>query len=269
MKPWARIRGTSYIFPVGVLLSSTETKEELIKQRVENLECAKRINAINNPSAADLEPYLGECAKLQKEEDERRQGVESRLTSILGLSSIAGTIVFSEILALAAGTISPPNTLVGLAMAFLSLYLAMQICSAILATVRGLESRGCDAPLVSDLIPVPDNTRETHLKKQIGACAARLGQDRFINNEKVSQMQAAHQAIKNFVWVLMLTAMAGFIIVATTKPTNALIRTLKNNHELNELLRGPEGPKGDPGPPGPKGETSIQRLPTGARNRKR
>jgi hypothetical protein len=53
-------------------------------------------------------------------------------------------------------------------------------------------------------------------------------------------------------------AILGAIVAATTKPSDSMIPKLKNNHELNELLRGPQGPKGDPGPPGPRGESGVK-----------
>src|SRR5208283_1917674 len=44
--------------------------------------------------AEQLGPYLASCRELLAQEDGRRQSVDTRLTAIVGLSSIAGTIVF-------------------------------------------------------------------------------------------------------------------------------------------------------------------------------
>ncbi len=45
-----------------------------------------------------IRPHLAECKVLLNEEEVRRQSVDGRLTTIVGLSSIAGTIVFGSLL---------------------------------------------------------------------------------------------------------------------------------------------------------------------------
>ena len=90
----------------------------------------------------------------------------------------------------------------------------------------------------------------------------RLLDHRDQNNRKVTQMAVAHQALTNFVWGLLLLALLGGVYGIRVRPSDDLVETLKKNHELQEMLRGPQGqpgiagPRGEPGPVGPKGDPS-------------
>jgi hypothetical protein len=68
-------------------------------------------------------------------------------------------------------------------------------------------------------------------------------------------MAVAHRAMKNFLVALILFAAVGTVAAIRAKPPDdALIEALRKDHELNEMLRGPQGIKGDQGPAGPKGD---------------
>jgi hypothetical protein len=191
---------------------------------------------------------LGECAKLLEEEDARRQSVDVRLTSIVGLCSVAGTIVFGGILAQAAGALRFQETWMRYVMALGAFYLAAQLCSAILAAIRGLSRRNYQVDTVKSILPSPDDDRPTHLLRRIGACFELLSEHRTNTNDKVTQMAVAHRAMKNFLWFLLAIALLGAGYSATVSHKGVLIETIKNNRELQDLLRGPQGPPGTPGP---------------------
>jgi hypothetical protein len=75
--------------------------------------------------------------------------------------------------------------------------------------------------------------------------------------------------MRNFIVALILFAAIGTVAAIGTKPSDdALIQFVKKNHELNEMLRGPQGPKGDPGPVGPKGDPASTTAPASAPNKK-
>jgi hypothetical protein len=241
------------IFPMATPFTEEQAKWEEELATNEQGECDVRAAAVAY-DAALVTAYLAQYAALLDEEDERRQSAESRLTSILGLSSIAGTLVFGGILAQASGAVSLQKPLLRDVMAFGALYLALQICSAILAAIRGLEARGYDSAQASDVLPALKAAPLDHFKTQVSTYARRLANHRFQNNEKVTQMMAAHRATKNFFWGLIILALFGTYYALTASPSNDLVHALKTNHELNDLLRGLQGPKGDPGPVGPKGE---------------
>ena len=252
-----------YVFPTPRPLSKTQQDEETNKADREMIRFRERIGLI--PAATSISggtsdpasAYLDQCSKLVEEEDSRRQSIDSRLTSILGLSSIAGTIVFSGILAEAAGTLRSQSAALRWIMAVGSLYLALQICAAILAAVRGLEKRGYRTPQPSDLIPAKDQALSAHVHERIEACGIKLLDDRNQNNSKLDQMIAGHQAMKNFVAGLILVALFGSCFAAVARPSGDLIDTLRKNRDLTEMLRGPKGDPGPPGVPGPPGAPST------------
>lgn len=94
------------VFPVPRPLSKQAIRREIQIARQQRSYCAKCLqSAPGIDEGAVLSRYLAECTNLLESEDSRRQGVEARLTSILGLFTIAGTIVFSGILAQAVGTL--------------------------------------------------------------------------------------------------------------------------------------------------------------------
>jgi len=248
------------IFPVATPFTEQEAKREQELAEQEKQECETKAAALPDDTTV-VTAYLSQCTALLSAEDERRRSVEGRLTSILGLSSIAGTIVFGGILAQASGTLGWQKAFLRDAMAVGALYLALQICSAILAAIRGLGRRGYSSVAASNILPVPKATSLDHLRTQVANYAKLLVDHRLQNNEKVSHMATAHRAMTNFFVALVIVACLGSYFAFTASPTNNLIQTLKTNHELNDLLRGPQGPKGDPGPPGPRREVTVKQLP--------
>jgi hypothetical protein len=245
------------IFPLSKPFTEQEARREQEFAENEQKESDVRVAALPD-DAALVSAYLAQCTALLDEEDDRRRGVEGRLTSILGLSSIAGTIVFGGILAQASGTVGSQTITFRVVMALGALYLALQICSAIFAAIRGLERRGYQTATISGIVLLPAVAHLYHLRGQITDCANRLADHRAQNNRKVDEMANAHCAMKNFVGGLILLALFGTYYAIRAKPTNNVIQTLKTNHELNELLRGPQGPKGDRGPAGPAAMPAIK-----------
>jgi len=248
------------VFPVPRPLSiqAIQRETEIATQHLEY--CEQSIQAIpRKGEGAILSHYLAECTSLLEREDSRREGVEARLTSILGLFTIAGTIVFSGIVAQAVGTLRAPTSLLRWSLALGTFYLALQICCALRAAVSGLGRRGYDAPTARNYFMAPDESLAFHSREQITTCLRILANHQQRNNEKVSQMAAAQRAMWNFIIALILFAAIGTAAaIAVRLPDDALIQTLKKNHELNEMLRGPQGPKGDAGPVGPKGDPGAR-----------
>src|SRR5690348_14399865 len=128
------------VFPIAQPLSEAEAAEQALQEQNELNDARARIGAF--PPAPDLvREYLEDSIGLLDEDQDRRQSVESRRTSIMGLSSIAGTVVFGGIIAQATGTIKSPSSTFKWGMALAALYLTLQLCSAILAAVLGLSRR--------------------------------------------------------------------------------------------------------------------------------
>jgi hypothetical protein len=72
------------------------------------------------------------------------------------------------------------------------------------------------------------------------------------NNAKLTQMAIAHCAMRNFLFGLLVFTVLAAISAARINSSDDLVDKLKQSHDLNELLRGPQGP---PGIEGPKGKS--------------
>jgi len=239
-------------FPTAQSLSKADAAAQDLQDQNELNDARARITAFPNPAPELVRKYLEDSIGLLDEDKDRRQSVESRLTSIMGLSSIAGTVVFGGIIAQATGTIHSPSTRFGWGMASAALYLTLQLCSAILAAVRGLSRKTFAAENSDSVLPQIGESEFDHYRRRAKTCMQILIQNRRQTNAKVTQMAVAHRAMKNFLLALLLIALAGAAFAVRTQGNNDIIETLRKNHELTELLRGPRGlagPKGEPGTP--------------------
>ena len=207
--------------------------------------------------------YLASCKELLAEEDGRRQSVDARLTTIVGLSSIAGTIVFGSMLTQPQAFRSAHGIARWL-LAFGPLYLTLQVCSAILAAVVGLlKPRGYLTSTPTDILPTRDEAPGVHLRRRVTSCLHMLADTHDRNNDKVTQMAVAHRAMKNFLVGLLILGALGTWRTLTTAPNDDLLDRLKKDQAVRELLRGPQGPVGSPGP---KGDPGTPRTPPARSN---
>lgn len=234
-------------FPWPQPHSREDIERDRARRAKEKAECEERIAALPDDENAVAGP-LAECSKLLDEEEARRLSVDGRLTSILGLCSIAATIVFGGILALAAGTLRLQATWMRYLMAFGALYLTTQLCAALLAAVRGLSRKGYLAATATDILPSSGERRPVLLRRRIDECLNMFWDHQEINNQKVTEMAVAHRAMKNFLWALLLIAALGAVYGAVARYEDPLVERVKKDRELQELLRGPQGLQGPPGP---------------------
>lgn len=219
-----------------------------------------KIQAIPSDEAA-LKKYTQTYHTFLEAEEKRRDGVEARLTNIMGLASIAGTIVFGTIVAQLAGTLRISSTALRLGIALGSLYLVMQICSAILRAIAGLSRRSYTALQPADLLE-EGSDQSSHFHDLAVEYLRTLTNHRFENDKKVTSMAVAHRAMQQFMWALLVFAILGtYFAIRPQPPQDDLVQTLKKNHELQELLRGPTGPPGPIGPKGDPGITNVQASP--------
>jgi len=244
-------------YPTLDPLSKTDSDSQAQRASEEESEFGSRIAALPD-SESLLAPHLNNCRRVLDEEEEARRGIEARLSTVVGLSSIAGTIVFGALLAQVAGSLGSQGVITRWLMALGTLYAAVQVCWAILAAVRGLGRRNYIAPTASDILPSSEEGRAAFVRRQIAFCAQRLQDGRLQNKAKVDQMALAHCAMRNFIVGLAILTMLGTASAIVRRPSDTLIQTLRTNQELNELLRGPQGPKGDSGMAGPKGEPCTE-----------
>lgn len=190
-----------YIYP------TLEKKEQISSNNIEEIN--GRIDKL--PSIINqLNGYIESIEKLIEEEESRRNSVNTRLISIVGLTSIVATLVFTTLLAMAAG--SMPLLQGGLKQILLVIacfYLVLQLYAALNAAIKGLSRASYDSETIDDLLPPDKLSSPNFLRQRISKKNNLLNQHRSVNNEKVSQMAVAHIAIKNFLFALLI--MAGII----------------------------------------------------------
>lgn len=197
------------VIPRARPLSKASLREQQERLAEESKECERRVAALPSEESA-LVGYLEGCAKLLEAEDARRQSVEARLTSIMGLSSIAATIVFGSILAQATGSLHVQRPWLRWLLALGALYLALQLCCAIIAALGGLERRGYLAMSPRDLFPLASGEAPSiYFRRRIRDYLSVLSDHQFLDNMKVTQMAIAHRAMRNFLWALLILAIVG------------------------------------------------------------
>ncbi len=240
------------VFPLARPLSGKQLEQERKKDAAEIEECKARVAALP-PHEKSLRKYSEVSEKLLEEENDRRQSVEARLTSIVGLTSIAGTVVFSGIVAQATGKLPTQATLLKWILVFGAVYLTLQICSALFAAVSGLSRRAYPADRPTDLLPSIGETPPSYWRSRIVELAEMVVEHQSTNNEKVTQMAVAHRAMKNFLFGLLVVALGTAYFALGNQPPEDFSKRIRENQELYRLLRGPQGPQGEPGPKGEAG----------------
>lgn len=242
---WFRDRIFPWLQPLTQEEVQTQANREIAARTLRETLIAKLPT-----NADDLEKCLVSVMALSEDERARQQSVDGRLTSIVGLSSIAGSVVFGTIIAGALGH-DHPGILPRLIISVGGGYLVLQVCSAIAAALRGLGRREYKCLVATDILAGHDEAQAVHRRRQISAYFDVLDQNRTRNNEKVGEMAVAHCAMMNFIWGLFLVAVAGGLTVWLRPPDVDLVEQLKTNQSLREVLRGPRGESGPVGPPGP------------------
>ncbi len=184
------------------------------------------------------------------QQNARRASVDSRLGSIVAMASIAAAISFGVLSALLGKEFrSSPADRVG---AVLMLYAVSQITRSLIAAIAGLRRRAYASHALTELFPVVGEQHGDYAKRLMASQIAIFEQHNTENADKVTEMEIAHTALRNFVVATMLlTVMLSLqIALADSGPAGPSAPT------VTHVLWGPRGTKGDRGdvgPPGPRG----------------
>jgi hypothetical protein len=238
-----------YIFPLAEPLSGEDQEKPHRKLLADKAAIPK--------DDGHLTKYLTVCQDLLDKERERKQGVEARLTSILGLSSIAGTVAFGGFFLGSSGLSHIQSPLLRWLMIAAGCYLTLQICAAILAAIRGLSRKAYLSLTISDLTAGPEESDDVLSHRQAERTLEVLADHDAQNSAKLTQMAIAHCAMRNFLVGLLVFTVLAAISAARINASDELVDKLKQSHDLNELLRGPQGPPGIAGPKGDPGSAAV------------
>ncbi len=181
------------IFPFRQPLSEEEKRANEERRSAAQIEWNHRLANLTTDEET-LSKYVDACKDALDDERERQRGVDSRLTTMIGLSSITATIALGTILT--ASVQKPQWTWVLMA---LLLYLTLQTCSTVLAAISGLDRRAYRGSLPFDVLPKQGEDRVAHLRRLMQLHHDILMQHQDQNNSKVTQMAVAYRAGRNFI----------------------------------------------------------------------
>ena len=189
-------------------LQPSVSAQEQEKDDKELNDCRNRAEALD---IDDLEKSIASIEVLVEGEDDRRKGIDTRLSTIVGLGSIAGSIVIGA-------TLAQPATLAGhgLAMRFLLgvliFYITLQLCLAVFWAIRGLNRRNYSALTPGDFLPDLEIPIRRRLRDRLATLVELLQHNRSTNNEKMGAMAVAHQASQNFIVGLGCLSLVGVVM---------------------------------------------------------
>lgn len=204
-----------------------------------------------------LRAVADDALALLEAEAKRRQGVESRLTTILGLVAVASTITIWALGAQLAGTLYPVRSIVAYVVLALVVYMVVQLVLAGFAAVKGLSSRAFEVLLPTTYFAEAEELEHwKRLAKERLRCSF---QHEEAINKKVSQFALAQRSLQNFLFALLLLIAVVAVSWSVngdeqTAAENKLLEMLRENRALADELRGPDGAPGVEGPRGPSGE---------------
>ncbi len=195
-------------------------------------------------------------------EDERRTSVESRLTTVLGMISVATSIAFGALASVFGKGFQGVNTPAAVVGSGLMIYAVLQLVNALLAALRGLRRAGYETISPADVLPKPSESLADSRKRAMRASVGIRTQHADVNSRKVEAMAVAHMGLRNFVCAVLLLGVlvAGVMMWPSGDPAleQRIVTKLRSDPALLDLLRGTPGPSGPPGPPGLQGQPGPQ-----------
>ena len=249
------------IWPSPTPVSKAATEKEA-RERAARLEARIRLiescgsDGDEKNREEQAEQALAASASLLDTEQDRRQSVEARLTTILGFMAVASAIAMAVLGTRVDRVANWDRPVVTIMTSIMVTYMTLQLTCAGIAAIRGLSRRGYTDPGTALL--QSHATKLLRLKEHAKIHARTADEHEHINNDKVSQLACAHRAITNFLGALALLMLSSVVAVGydalypNTTP-NDFVERIRGDAELIRLLRGPEGPPGPAGPPGPDG----------------
>ncbi len=254
----ASIEVTDWFWPSLRPFSLEEEQTEKSKRARRLSDDLDQIKSMQGRADDELAAGVAECRALFEAESENRRSVESRLTSMVSLTSVAAAVTLG-IMTIGLGKEESlrPAFIRDVAIV-LSLYAVLQLVCAIRAAVEGLERRAYPDFSGSDLLPGANEGRSDHARRAMKTFLEGAYDCRTVNMDKVGRMAIGHRAFRNFlVGVGLLAALLSLVSLWSQQSGSTdgdLIRRLRSDPQLIELLRGPKGEPGPQGLPGERGQ---------------
>jgi hypothetical protein len=139
-----------------------------------------------------------EVSKLIDGEDERRRGIDSRLTPLIPIAAIMATALVASVPVALSGSVAKVGVLEAL-LSLAVLYIALQLLICLHATIGGLGRRDYSRIAIDKDLPELAETETVWLTRLVNEKRAVLAHNAWVNNAKLDEMSVAHAALKNAV----------------------------------------------------------------------
>ncbi|AMV47813.1 hypothetical protein [Paraburkholderia caribensis] len=215
-----------WIFPRLDPLSKDELRDQHDARCARNDRLNERLDALSGTEEV-LKEHLESTGQLLEQEKSRQHSVEGKLAGVIGLSSVAATVLFTGLVA-RANTNGEVDPVVKWGLPLGLLYLILQLFCALSAAISGITSKAYGVPTFEDVLPPRAVAKTTVLRRRIRQNLELLEEHRETNNGKVSQLNVAHQAMLNLLKGLLFVAfVAAYGAIATRPAAPAVNVTVK------------------------------------------
>lgn len=206
-----------WIFPHLEGDQTKHDKDEQEKLDARQVLVGERVAALPSDTGL-LNSELGTIERLLDQEQSRKASIDTRLISIVGLVSVAGTVVLTGLFALASGTLPFADDWIQSVLSVSCLYLTLQLFAALFAATMGLTRASYPVETALDVLPRPDTSLNVFLRERIVQTSLLSEEHRLINNRKLSLLTVAHVALKNFLCGLLFLACLTTVVAVTMSP---------------------------------------------------
>lgn len=144
-------------------------------------------------------------ARLQEEmtaEADRRRAVEAKLVAVSSTATVAVTITAGVVTFLTSGRAGEFTDASVRVLAVASLYVALQFVHSAMSAAQGLARASYAGAVVQDLLS-DGADQDSYFRSRCIELSQRLGQHRYANSQRVSQLALAHTSFLNATWGLV------------------------------------------------------------------
>jgi hypothetical protein len=242
-----------FVWPVTEPSDPAEAAAYAKRMNEEQKAALSHINNLTNTDDVDF--AITALEFLLSDERERRQSIQTRLAGLLGFATVAATIglaVASAIVDVRANFPLPVRIILGV----LAFYAVIQLVLVGYHSIEGLRHVPYLGITLDDVLSEQIKTSVAQKWHYLRALVQVFHDDRELNNHKLDAMTLAHASARNYIVgiAVFILVTLGIRVLAVPQPSvEQVVRELRSNPRLLELLRGPRGDAGPMGPAGPPG----------------
>jgi hypothetical protein len=242
-----------FVWPIvtPVPKDARERRDQAAESRLQNDLSA--IEALHGQSAEVVRTAHADVLDALEKEKERIRTTESKLATLIALSALSATLVLS--------VNGRGGFTVHWAILLTTGYCLLQLIRILFAALHGLGRRSFSLLSIADLAPTWMGTN-TDLLKVIQSKARQSHEHQQAGNEKVTDLDIAHTALRNFlIGLLALFAVSIIFLPATEsieRRVERVVEAIERHPRILDILQGPQGEVGAQGPQGlqgPPGDT--------------